>query len=124
MKFDIEEKDGKIVVFVEIPHEKRTGKQIPRQRIETEDVLKILEENGYKGPWHPIQKAVVKNWRENTRKGTWIFEKKIKKSLDKPVEKVILTKEEKPSLKKPKTKRKTKSRTRKPATKKAVKKEV
>ena len=106
MTFNVKEKDKKIIVFVELPHEKRAGNQIPRQRVETEDVLKILEEKGFEGDWHPTQKTVVKNWREHTRKGTWIFEKKVEKVLDKPEEKVILIKEKKPAPKKRKSRAK------------------
>ena len=40
------------------------------------------------------------NWREDARQGTWIFEKKERKKVDKPAEKVILVKEIKTEPKK------------------------
>ena len=109
MIFDVEEKDGKIVVFVEIPHSKNFGrKTIPRQEMTTENVILELSKRGIDVE-HSIQRDHVKNWREHTRRGSWIFEKKIEKILDKPAEKVILSKEEKPAPKKRKSRAKKKT---------------
>jgi hypothetical protein len=53
-------------------------------------------------------RAKIKNWREGTRQGTWVFEEKATKPLDKPAEKVILEVEkEKTIAKKPKAKKKS-----------------
>ena len=105
-KLDIEERGENIVVVVEVPHEAKGGKdQIPRIRVETKDVVSILKEKGI-SHGDVIEGATVKNWREHTRKGTWIFEKK---KLDKSAEKVILDKEETPALKKKKSRAKKKT---------------
>ena len=107
MKFDVKKEDGKIIVEVELPHQRRHHPIIVRQRIQTEDVLKELNSLGLKYG-KVIQKADVKNWREHTRQGTWIFEEKVTKTLDKPAEKVILEVEkEKTIANKPKTKKKS-----------------
>jgi len=108
MKFDVKQENEKIVVFVEIPHEIRHNNAVPRQRFDTKDVLNELAERGIEhGP--AVQTATVKNWHEAARRGTWVFEKKIEKPLDKSAEKVILTKEEKPAPKKRKSRAKKKT---------------
>jgi hypothetical protein len=119
MKFKVKEESDKIIVSVELPHSRRTGKIIPRQLIRTEDVLLELSNRGVEYG-RVLETTTVKNWREHTRKGIWVFEKKAEKPLDKPVESVILIKKEKPFPKK--TKRK--SRSRKTSAKKTVKKEA
>jgi hypothetical protein len=108
MTFDVEEKEGKVIVFVQIPHHERQDKGAPRQRFATEDVVLELASRGVEHG-EAIQTATVKNWREHTRQGTWIFEKKTIKPLDKPAEKVILTKENKPAPKKRKSRAKKKT---------------
>jgi|TARA_R110000787_G_C13375436_1_gene441277 hypothetical protein len=110
MTFNIEEKDGKVFVFVEIPY-KREFESSPitgaRIRMTTEDVVaRLAEEKVSHG--NAIQEANLFNWRGDTRQGTWIFEKKTRKKVDKPAEKVILSKEKKTlPNKKSKAKKKT-----------------
>jgi hypothetical protein len=108
MKFDVKEEADRVIVEVELSPSRRGKKPVPRQRVETKDVL---EELSTRGIVHgkAIQTASVKNWREHTRRGTWIFEKKIEKVLDKPAENVILSKEEKPAPKKRKSRAKKKT---------------
>ena len=110
MTFNIEEKDGKVFVFVEIPYKREfegspiTGARI---RMTTEDVVaRLAEEKVSHG--NTIQEANLFNWRGDTRQGTWIFEKKTIKKVDKPAEKVILSKEKK-TLPKKKSKAKKKT---------------
>ena len=110
MTFNIEEKDGKVFVFVEIPY-KREFESSPitgvRIRMTTEDVVaRLAEEKVSHG--NAIQEANLFNWRGDTRQGTWIFEKKTIKKVDKPAEKVILSKEKKTE---PKNKIKAKKKT-------------
>jgi|TARA_R110002167_G_scaffold4189_1_gene19602 hypothetical protein len=107
MRFDIKKEDGKVIVEVELLHQRRHYPIIARQRFQTEDVLKELESRGVKHG-KAIQTANVKNWREHTRQGTWIFEEKATKTLDKPAEKVILEVEKKETIaNKPKAKKKS-----------------
>ena len=112
MTFNIEEKDGKVFVFVEIPY-KREFESSPitgvRIRMTTEDVVaRLAKEKVSHG--NAIQEANLFNWRGDTRQGTWIFEKKIEKPLDKPPEEVILPIEEKkPAPKKRKSRAKKKT---------------
>ena len=41
MKFDVNyNEDEKITVDVELPHQKRTGKIVERQRFQTDDVIR------------------------------------------------------------------------------------
>jgi len=110
MTFNIEEKDGKVFVFVELPY-KREVEDSPitgvRIRMTTEDVVaKLAEEKVSHGI--AIQEVNLINWRDDTRQGTWIFEKKARKKVDKPAEKVILSKEKKAA---PKKKSKAKKKT-------------
>ena len=107
MRFDVKKENGKVIVEVELPHQRRTHPVITRQRIQTEDVIRELELREIKHG-KAIQTANVKNWREHTRTGTWIFEEKATKPLDKPAEKVILEVEkEKTIANKPKAKKKS-----------------
>jgi len=107
MKFETKQEDGKVTVEVELPAQRRAHPVIARQRIQTEDVLEELKSRNIKHG-KALQTADVKNWREHTRRGTWVFEKKTTKVLDKPAEKVILEVEkEKTIAKKPKAKRKS-----------------
>jgi hypothetical protein len=103
-KFETTIDGDKLVVYVEVPHEQEF-QGIPRIRLETEGVVALLKEKGIKHG-NCIQTAVLKNWREKTRKKTWIFEKK---KLDKSSEKVILIKEEKPAPKKRESRAKKKT---------------
>ena len=96
MTFNIEEKDGKVFVFVEIPYKREFEGSTERAkiRVQTEDVVaRLAEEKVSHGK--AIEAADVRNWRDDTRRGTWIFEKKARKKVDKPAEKVILSKEKK-----------------------------
>ena len=107
MKFDVKQEDGKVIVEVELPHQRRSPPAIHRQRIQTEDVLEELEVRKIKHG-KAIQTSDVNNWREHARRGTWIFEEKDIKTLDKPAEKVILEVEkEKTIANKPKAKKKS-----------------
>ena len=107
MKFNVKKEDGKVIVKVEILHQRRTRPVVERQRVQTEDVLGELESRGIKHG-KAIQTADLRNWKEDTRKGTWIFEEKATKPLDKPAEKVILEVEkEKTIANKPKAKKKS-----------------
>tara|TARA_B110000285_G_scaffold222334_1_gene276384 strand:+ start:358 stop:702 length:345 start_codon:yes stop_codon:yes gene_type:complete len=107
MKFNIKQEDGKVIVEVELPAQKRTEPAIARHRFQTEDVLKELETRKI-SHGKAIQAADLYNWRDHGRKGTWIFEEKTTKPLDKPAEKVILEVEkEKTIANKPKAKKKS-----------------
>ena len=107
MRFDIKQEDGKVIVEVELPAQKRTEPTIARHRFQTEDVLKELETRKI-SHGKAIQAADLYNWRDHGRKGTWIFEEKTTKPLDKPAEKVILEVEkEKTIANKPKAKKKS-----------------
>ena len=92
-KLEIEEKDNKIHVFVQIPHSNQ-NKKIDRFRCKTEDVLTILAETGVEVGICAIS-TELKNWRDYSRRGTWVFEKKVKKLLD-PEPEPIIIEEEKP----------------------------
>ena len=109
-KFEIEEKDGKIHVFVQIPHSSQ-NRRIERFRCKTEDVLVILAKKGVEVGGCVIA-ANLKNWRDYSRRGTWVFEKKAKKVLDNTPEPTII-KEEKPVRTR---KRRTRSSTKKVST--------
>ena len=110
MKFDIKQEGGKVIVEVELPHQRRTGKIVERRRMQTADVLTELESRGIKHG-KAIQTSNIKNWREHTRRGTWVFEEKDTKTLDKPAEKVILEVEKEETIaKKPKAKSKVKKK--------------
>tara|TARA_R110002110_G_scaffold138144_1_gene323744 strand:- start:316 stop:651 length:336 start_codon:yes stop_codon:yes gene_type:complete len=109
MTFNIEEKDGKVFVFVEIPYKREIKGSKDRifVRVQTEDIISKLSEKKIKHG-KTIEESDIHNWREHTRRGTWVFEKKTTKPLDKPAEEVILSIEESPALKnKSKAKKKT-----------------
>jgi hypothetical protein len=109
MRFDVKKENGKVIVEVELPHHRRAHPIIARQSIETKDILKELESRNIKhGKLIESTRAKIKNWREGTRQGTWVFEEKATKPLDKSAEKVILEVEkEKTIAKKPKAKKKS-----------------
>ena len=92
-KFEVEEKDNRIHVFVQIPHYNQNRK-IERFRCKTEDVLAILIERGVE-VGDCVSSTELKNWRDYSRRGTWVFEKKVEKVLDPEPEPTII-KEEKP----------------------------
>ena len=107
MKFNIMHENGKVIIEVELLAQRRAEPVIARQRFQTEDVLKELETRKI-NHGKAIQTADLYNWRDHGRKGTWIFEEKATKPLDKPAEKVILEVEkEKTIANKPKAKKKS-----------------
>jgi hypothetical protein len=73
-----------------------------KMSFETDRVIKYLKENNYEFG-ECTQSASLYNRDRSRLEGTWIFEKK---KLDKPGEKVILSKEEKPAPKKRKSRAK------------------
>ena len=72
--FNIEEKDGKLHVYVEIPPQNLATK-VPNFALETKDVIAELEKRDIEFGEY-VEGKRLKNWREHYRKGTWIFEKK------------------------------------------------
>jgi len=107
MKFDVKKENGKIIVEVELPPQRRAEPVVARHRLQTEEVIKELEARKI-NHGKSIQTSDLYNWREHGRKGTWIFEEKATKPLDKPAEKVILEVEkEKTIANKPKAKTKS-----------------
>ena len=92
-KFEVEEKDNRIHIFVQIPHSNQNRK-IERFRCKTEDVLTILAERGVE-VGVCVSSTELKNWRDYSRRGTWVFEKKVEKVLDPEPEPTIIE-EEKP----------------------------
>ena len=106
-KFEVEEREGRLHVLVEMPpYNYNYG--IPKDHIRTGDVQRLLAERGVEyGAC--VKEAHVKNWREATRRGEWIFDI----SVDIPAEPVII--EEEKSVK-PKRTRRTRSSTTKVST--------
>ena len=99
MKFDVKyDEDGKVIVDVELPSQRRTGKIIKRQRFETADVIRELKERGITHG-KVLKTADVRNWQIADCSGTWIFDKK---TIDKPSKDVILNKNKSKSTKKAK----------------------
>ena len=114
-KFDINEKDGKIHVYIEVPHEEPL-KKIPRYTLTTKEVCALLDEKGVKYG-KILSDQIIRNWREYSRKNEWIFEI----PLDKESKSVIIE-VEKPVQPKLKPKATGKKRTR--SSTKKVSKEV
>ena len=108
-KFETREEDGKLYVYIEVPHAWELAK-IPKIVLNTQDVCAILKERGIKYG-NCLQSEELKNWRENTRKKEWIFEIPIDKA-----EKHVIIQEEKSVRAKPKTSRRTRSSTKKAST--------
>jgi hypothetical protein len=102
-KFDVEEREGRLHVLVEMPpYNYNYG--IPKDHIRTGDVQRLLAERGVEyGAC--VKEAHVKNWREATRRGEWIF--------DIPAEPVIIEEEK---YVKPKRTRRTRFSTTKVST--------
>ena len=110
-KFDTKEEDGKLYVYVEIPF-RNDVKCITKFVFETEDVVAELTKRNIKfGKCLSREHTKLKNWREYSRKGRWIFEI----FVDKSAEPVILE-EEKSVRPKPKRARRTRSSTTKVST--------
>jgi|15BtaG_2_1085339.scaffolds.fasta_scaffold08602_2 hypoxanthine-guanine phosphoribosyltransferase len=106
MDIKIEEEGDFYNVFVKVPKYNRSyGKR--KFIIETDQVRKKVESMGHEIA-ETIQTDYIHNINGSTR-GTWIFKKKFEKPLDKPVEKVILTKEKTPAPKKRKSRAKKKT---------------
>tara|TARA_Y100001963_G_C6443585_1_gene292522 strand:- start:24 stop:374 length:351 start_codon:yes stop_codon:yes gene_type:complete len=102
-KFEICEKEGKLHVFIAAPFEEENY-NIPRFRIDTQDVIKALSEKGIThGPC--IKEGLIKNWHKKRLDDEWIFNI----SIDK-VEKRVIIKKEKQVQPKPKTTRKKRTR--------------
>lgn len=107
---NIEEREDKIHVFVELLLADRIH-GVPKQRMQLGDIVELLKnKNIHHGPC--VQDAIIKNWSDNQRRATWIFEKK---TLDKPVKPVIIV-EEKRVQPKPARTRRTRSSTKKVST--------
>jgi hypothetical protein len=103
----IEEKDEKVYVHVELaPRHENTG--VAKMACTSSDVAAELEKREIVFG-ECLEGKKLRNWREDTRKGTFVFSKKV---LDKPVEDVILEveKEVKP---KPARKKRTRTSTKK-----------
>jgi len=97
--FNIKPSFQNITVDVEVqPYDPA---KTPRKKVCTADVEKHLIENDIEFG-DCVSESFLNN-RSGETKGTWIFERK---TLDKPAEKVILTKEEKPAPKKRKSRAK------------------
>jgi hypothetical protein len=103
--FNITTEDNRVIVKVNLlPH---NPKSTPRQQVATGTVVQHLNQVGVEFG-NCLQEAYVNNSNIEYLSGTWIFEKKIEKLLDKPAEKVILSKEKKTlPNKKSKAKKKT-----------------
>ena len=107
--FKTTEEDGKLRVYIEVPHEAPL-QNIPRIRLESEDVSKLLSEKSIKHG-KCLQASILKNWREHSRKKEWIFEIPVDK-----VEKQVILKKEKSVQPKPVRKKRTRSSTKKVST--------
>jgi hypothetical protein len=106
----IEESDETIEVNVSVA-EQRMYPLIPIVVVETKNLMYYLEKNDI-AVGALIKEGKAHNKRNHNRMGTWIF---AKKSLDKPVDDVIL-KVEKEVKPKPARKRRTRSSTKKTST--------
>tara|TARA_R110002096_G_scaffold368318_1_gene561539 strand:+ start:517 stop:834 length:318 start_codon:yes stop_codon:yes gene_type:complete len=99
MKFDVSyNEDEKITVDVELPHQKRTGKIVERQRFQTDDVIGELKKREIKHG-KVLETSDIKNWQADDCSGTWIFDKK---TIDKSSKDVILNKNKSKKTKKAK----------------------
>tara|TARA_R100000030_G_C3196744_1_gene109792 strand:+ start:329 stop:652 length:324 start_codon:yes stop_codon:yes gene_type:complete len=88
-EFKIWEEDNQIYVYLSI--EQWNEPRFAKVRLETTDILKLLQEKKVK-VGQCTRHATIKNWRAHTSEATWIF---AKKTVDKPKKQVTL-KEEKP----------------------------
>ena len=87
-KFEVEERDGRLHVFVEMPHYNHNY-GIPKDHVKTGDVQRLLTERGIEyGAC--VKESHVKNWRHATRQGEWIFELPV---IDIPEEPAIIEEE-------------------------------
>ena len=95
--FNVEITEDKI--FVNATISAYDPKSVPRKKVTTDDAIKYLEENSI-SHGECIQGRTLNNRQADHLTGTWIFEKKARKKVDKPAEKVILSKEKKAAPKK------------------------
>jgi len=100
------EKDKVIVEGALLPHDPR---RTPRRKVGTGEVREHLISSSVEFGKCVNENESLDNTKSNKLSATWIFEKKTKKSLDKPAEKVILSKENKPAPKKRKSRAKKKT---------------
>ena len=92
-----EEEEGKVIVSATlVPY---NPSRTPRKKVATGDVENHLKENNVEFG-KCIQECSLNNRTPAALSGTWIFENKVEKTLDKPAEKVILVKENKTEPKK------------------------
>ena len=104
--FKVKTEEDKITVHAELkPYDPKYN---PRKKITTGQAESFLKESGIEHGkcLNPMELC---NSNANSCTGTWIFEKKTTKPLDKPAEKVILSKENKPAPKKRKSRAKKKT---------------
>ena len=106
-KFEIIEKDDKLHVYVEVPHHDHLL-GIEKFELGTGTVQNELDQKKIKYG-KCIKESHVKNWREVTRRGEWVFELLV----DIPEEPVIIEEEK---TVKPKITRRTRSSTKKVST--------
>ena len=69
--FEVKEVGNKLVVVVEVPLGERFGPT--RVALRTNKLLKILAEKKI-AHGECVEEAYVRSWREETRRGEWIFE--------------------------------------------------
>tara|TARA_Y100000114_G_scaffold70006_1_gene64084 strand:+ start:2403 stop:2744 length:342 start_codon:yes stop_codon:yes gene_type:complete len=108
MEILVEEQDNLYCVCVKVePYNTREKR---KTIVNTKAVAKEMRRLGYTvGP--VVQDALIHN-QNGVTQGTWFFEKKQEKSLDKPAEEVIIEKE-KPAPAKQTRRRRSKSSTKK-----------
>ena len=91
--FEINTEEDKVIVSATIaPY---NPSKTRRKKVATSDVENHLKESGVEFG-KCVQSANLNNKSADSLTGTWIFENKIEKPVDKPAKNVILTKEEKP----------------------------
>jgi len=106
-RFEVEEKEGKLHVFIEMPHY-NYNYGIPKDHIRTGDVQKLLKEKGIEYGVC-VKESHIKNWRHVTCRGEWVFELLV----DIPEEPAIIEEEK---AVKPKITRRTRSSSKKVST--------
>ena len=90
--FEIKTEEGKVIVSATLaPY---NPSRTPRKKVATSDVESHLKENDVKFG-KCIQDCSLNNREPSALSGVWIFENKAENTLDKPAEKVILSKEKK-----------------------------
>lgn len=95
--FKVITENDKIVVEGTLnPHDPRSQRRLLAS---TSDVMQFLEDSGVEFG-NCIKESELNNSYAHSCTGTWIFDKKTIKSLDKPAKEVILSKEKKIAPKK------------------------